>query len=70
MEPHAIGADKLSVQITRKTTGDLVVSNHAIERFFVSEEDAVAMLQEIVAAIGAITNGKPHELIPLAKVKP
>ncbi len=58
MDQHALGEDRLSVQVTRKTAGDLVVSNHAVERYFTSEQDAVDVLQEIVAAITAITNGK------------
>lgn len=47
----AIGETKLSITVIRKTHGDLVVSNYAIERYFGSEVECAQALAEIVEAV-------------------
>lgn len=46
---HAIGDHRVAITILRKTTGDLLVSQHTMERWFVNEETAVRALQAVAA---------------------
>jgi hypothetical protein len=65
-ENLAIGTSRISITITRKTEADLIVSQTAIERWFVTEVEASAAMAEIVTALNhvvalPIENDKPEE---------
>lgn len=45
---HTIGKQKVSVTITRKTDGDLLVSQHSSERWYVSDEAAVKAMSKVL----------------------
>lgn len=46
-EKFTVGDHRVSITILRKTTGDLVVSQHTMERWFIDEEMAVRALQAV-----------------------
>jgi hypothetical protein len=46
---HTIGIEKVSVVITRKTAGDLLVSQHSSERWFRSEQAAREAMEQIMS---------------------
>lgn len=48
--------------VTRKTVGDLIVSQHSSERWFASEEDATEALRQVMEAFLEYFTGEPlHE---------
>lgn len=49
-EKHTVGSEKVSVTITRKTDGDLLVSQHSIERWFSSSASAANALRSVQEA--------------------
>lgn len=58
---HAIGPEKISLTVLRKTTGDLIVSQHSAERWFSSERAAVEALARIMTTfteIEQVENGQ------------
>jgi hypothetical protein len=46
---HSIGDHKISVTIHRKTTGDRLVSQWSLERWFETEDDLIAALRILVS---------------------
>lgn len=46
-EKSTIGDHRVSITILRKTYGDLIVSQHTMERWFIDEEMAVRALQAV-----------------------
>ena len=47
---YTVGVEKLSMTVTRKTAGDLIVSQHSSERWFANESDATEALRQIMEA--------------------
>ena len=60
---HTIGVEKVSVVITRKTIGDLLVSQHSSERWFRSEAAAREALENIMAVFIEAEPGEPEREI-------
>lgn len=48
-EKFSVGEHRVSITILRKTHSDLLVSQHTMERWFVSEETAVRALQDVAS---------------------
>ena len=48
-EQYAIGEEKVSIIITRKTGRDLVVSQHSSERWFTSEQAAAEAMARVLS---------------------
>ena len=58
---HTIGIEKVSVVITRKTTGDLLVSQHSSERWFRSEQAARNAMEQIMSVFIEAEPGETAE---------
>jgi hypothetical protein len=58
---HTIGIEKVSVVITRKTAGDLLVSQHSSERWFRSEEAAREAMEQIMSVFIEAEPGQPPD---------
>jgi hypothetical protein len=56
-----IGTERLSMTVTRKTEGDLIVSQHTSERWFGTEEDATEALRQIMEAFLEHVTGSPQQ---------
>jgi transcriptional regulator of met regulon len=54
-----VGSQRLSMTVTRKTDGDLMVSQHSSERWFATEEDATEALRQVMEAFLEYFTGTP-----------
>jgi hypothetical protein len=57
MEQHAVGQEKVSVTITRKTKGDLLVTQQSLERWFVAEQAAVDATRRVTDVFAEPADG-------------
>jgi hypothetical protein len=55
-----VGDERLSVTVTRRTTGDKIVSVHSSERWFATEQEATEALRQIMEAFVERFTGTSH----------